>query len=167
MNVTLFGSSTLDIPFAFPNGTIADAMGTMGVSTSNARANALTVLYWDGIDANKIPSLSTGLDAASMAKRKSVLAYLQSQGASLQEASAYISAMITLPDTSWLLPSWSWFKTIVQETTGTGEQGSSGSGGTAQSVLGALPWGTIALFGIGALVLYGVATTATKSVITR
>lgn len=161
MNV-LLGSSSLNVPFGFPSGSIADIMDESGqvTNTSASRASELVAIYWDGIDEKKIKALSS-----DRANSNNVLAYLTANGAaSKQEAAAFMVAL-TSPriDRQWIYPSWGIFKTVVQDATGTGAQGSGGS----KSGFAIPSIGKIAL-AIGALiVVYGVATTGTKALISR
>jgi hypothetical protein len=125
MRATLLGTSTINIPFAFPSGTVAGKMAYYNApDTSSSRAEQITALYWDGIDEKAIKPLDGGHNKALELK---VMTYLVEKGISKSEAAAFANAMNDLPDKSWLVPKWSLTKTVLQDTTGTGYQGSGGS----------------------------------------
>src|SRR5512135_942975 len=127
MDVTVFGSSALDLPFAFPASDLAASMTAQGVSTSAGRVNSLIVSYWDAIDAGDLDPLSPGTNSDAMLRRVDALDYLSAAGFSRAEANAFIAALVSYPDAQWLTPSWSLTKTMVQEATGKGAQGQGGS----------------------------------------
>lgn len=147
MRASHLGSSTLNIPFAFPSATVAGKMGYYNApGTSSSRAEQITALYWDGIDEKKIKPLDGAHTAALKLK---VMTYLVENGISKSEAAAYVNAMSDLADKSWLVPSWSMTKTVLQEATGTGYQG---SGGAKAGLIP--PWlKTATLLGLGVAAL--------------
>lgn len=159
MHVTL-GSSTINVPFGFPSGAIAKAMAASGYAVTSDRVKQLVTWYWDAIDANMLNPMIPGTTSEAMTRRTMTLGFLAKKGVPRGEAAAFIGAMVT-GDPEWLNPTWSLAKTVFQDITGTGAQGD-GTG-----FLPALPWKTLILLGIGGAVLYGVATTATRSVLTR
>lgn len=127
MRAALLGSSTLNIPFAFPSSTVAGKMTAYNAPSSSGRADQITVLYWDGIDEGKIKPLD---GAHSKPQKLKVMTYLVEKGIGKGEAAAYVNAMNDLPDKKWLAPTWSLTKTVIQDATGTGYQGKGGSKST-------------------------------------
>lgn len=149
MGAHLLGSSTINIPFAFPSGTVAGKMRAYNApNTSRARAEQITALYWDGIDEGKIKPLD---GAHNKTLKLRAMTYLVERGISKSEAAAFVNAMNDLPDKSWLVPSWSLTKNIIQDVTSTGYVGQGGSkaGGIVPGWLKAAT-----LFGLGAAVLF-------------
>ena len=113
MNYCL-GSSTLDVPFAFPDGKVAKIMNQLGVPASGGRAEQLLVIYWDGIEAGDINSLPP---APTASQRRVVAVFMESQGVNLAEASAFIEGMKQI-DPLWSSPNWGLWHTATRGGTG-------------------------------------------------
>lgn len=141
MHVTL-GSSDLDVPFSFPNVSIAGRMENRGVSTSWSRPNQLVAMYWDGIDGKKIMPITDDPLSQSAAAQ-----YLSGRGVAGKEAAAFISALASYPDKTFRSPYWSYTKALVQDVTDTGytnEEGSKTPSLTAKIIWPVL--GAVALY---------------------
>lgn len=117
----MLGTSSIAVPFAFPNGSIAKHMAVGQVIVSSSRVNQLVALYWDGIDEGSIQPIMPG------ALNGAVVRYLKQKGVDPMEAGAFVNAMRDLKDQQWLLPRWSLLKAISQDVTSTGYTGSAGS----------------------------------------